>query len=1160
MTTNVLHNSFTFNPGNTGTQVLDNVFVVKPANVMKHSMKNPEFLNWQPGTLARALVNHIFGPGADNSSINTKTILQFAAAEIGWSLFQDHEELSRLLAGLVYKMMVPMEHVPTSSILVKKFTRADQREAQEGAYDSVGNSVPSREFKQVFTMISKFVSLKFGNKLTMISRTEAFKLVEQVFNSASVSWQLTKIKSVLIYCVRQPTLIDMLLQRVKHSSRAERLHWALMITELMCGIVNVCPAATPGVIENMRQVLKSDKEEVLIMGQSLYRALPVCQTREIELNPECVQYDLTQEMLSPDRTCEYVMQFSDSSSSCGELPFIRPTAQRKTERIAVPFIRVGGGRSSEVPILRVDTSQLEHNPDEDTSLENTAFSNPRGHKWEYFTLGCLAPALTSIRPGQILCDRSGTELTYQDVMKRSPNVSNIIQHDGKIVKVLSTEVHKQANPPDLFSADRARALTKDMVEVFKGRPPVKVKELARLGEEESWLAKTSNPACVLEFCPRYMAIPSNAEVPGNEDGVSPDSQPTHWSARPRVALFNSSMMNSIHGEFVQIGSELLGKLGKEQEICIGDYLHIIKTGLNNSDGADSVLKVRGAAYKKNAFKESCETIEKSFRNGIRELQCIMSDPISAVFTAQYFTERDKPDGSLEKDHALVLTSFEEFQHTLLEIFDGVVGDRRKNTVVASLPLFCDPPQFTETDMGGINKYNYPEYFTQDDIDYCNLMYWVILPVLGARVYTKGDANDSFYQHKLLYRPDDANLDEELGTVDNKGLTVGRVKGSDYVFAKVEPRNYKNCSKAFEPTATKPNRVGDPGLSSSSVITYIWAFRVNMLKKLPHAVSKVLLAMHYTTLLTRRVILEHYDKDYFSGVSYLLFRGTRFQGVGITLMGQKSVLYTLGSKIICFPTDSNSHREITLTQSCESLVMPEGLESPGIHVPNMFMKNVVGGDVVFSQSDPYAMVVTDAFNGFCPESERSAGYRRPFIFIRGRSQDLNGDLEPDPLAGPGGTISYTCMPTLLRPFSSVYRIYELSKRKQRMGSGPVPNIKLFSEVNPVSEIDDYLNELNCDPFADAVNRTKSFMLPQERLMTPELGVAFCGTYGLGNHSDLSLKPRSPGETETGLVSELSPRISGTGLYLYTSADAAKNIMGIVLSRIINISTHHRYISH
>ena len=1135
--------------------MLDNVFVVKPANVMKHSMKNPEFLNWQPGTLAKALVNHIFGPGADNSSINTTTILQFAAAEIGWSLFQDHEELSRLLAGLVYKMMVPMEHVPTSSILVKKFTRADQREAQEGAYDSVGNSVPSREFKQVYTMISKFVSLKFGNKLTMISRTEALKLVEQVFNSASVSWQLTKIKSVLIYCVRQPTLIDMLLQRVKHSSRAERLHWALMIAELMCGIVNVCPAATPGVIENMRQALKSDKDEVLIMGQSLYRALPVCQTREIELKPECVQYDLTQEMLSPDRTCEYVMQFSDGSRSCGELPFIRPTAQGQGEKIAVPVMRIGGGRSSEVPILRVDTSQLEHNPDDDTSLENTAFSNPRGHKWEYFTLGCLAPALTSIRPSQILCDRSGAgELTYLDVMKRSPNVSNIIQHDGKIVKVHITEIHQQANPPELFSSDRVKALTKDIVEVFKGRPSVPVDQLARLGEEESWLAKTANPACVLEFCPRYMAIPVNKEA----KGVNPE--PTHWIVRPRVAMFNSSMMNSIQGEFVQIGCELLGKLGKEQEVCIGDYLQIIKTGLNNSDGAESVINVRVAAYKINPFQATCETIEKSFRNGIRELQCIMSDPIAAVFTAKYFTDRDKPDKNLEKDHALVLTLFEDFQHTLLEVFDSVVGDRRKNTVVASLPLFCDPPELNETEAGGLNKYHYPEYFTQDDIDYCNLMYWVILPVLGARVFGKSKSDDSFHQHQLLYRPDDANLSEELGTADDTRCTVGRLKGSDYVFAKVEPRNYKNYSEAFEPTATKPKHVGDPGLSSSSVITYIWAFRVNMLKKLPQLVPKVLLAMHYTTLLTRRVILEHCDKDYYSGLSYLLFRGTRFQGVGITLIGQKSVLYTLGSKIICFPTDSNSHREITLTQSCESLVMPEGIESPGIHVPNMYMKDVVGGDVVFSKSDPYAIVVADAFNGFCPESERSAGYRRPFIFIRGRSQDLNGDLEPDPLAGPGGTISYTCMPTLLPPFSSVYRIYELRKRKQRMGSGPVPNIKLFCEVNPVSEIDDYLNELNCDPFTDAVNRTKSLLLPQERLMTPELGVAFCGTYGLGNYSDLSLKPRKQGETETGLVSELSPRISGTGMYLYTSADAAKNIMGIVLSRIINISTHQRYISH
>ncbi|KAK2829945.1 hypothetical protein Q5P01_017876 [Channa striata] len=74
----------------------------------------------------------------------------------------------------------------------------------------------------------------------------------------------------------------------------------------------------------------------------------------------------------------------------------------------------------------------------------------------------------------------------------------------------------------------------------------------------------------------------------------------------------------------------------------------------------------------------------------------------------------------------------------------------------------------------------------------------------------------------------------------------------------------------------------------------------------------------------------------------------------------------------------------------SVVIQETLESPILYIPNLYMKDVRGGDVhVDGRGGPYDMVIADAFSGFCPESDSASGYHRPYLFTTGRSQALQG---------------------------------------------------------------------------------------------------------------------------------------------------------------------------
>ncbi|KAK2825787.1 hypothetical protein Q5P01_020001 [Channa striata] len=503
---------------------------------------------------------------------------------------------------------------------------------------------------------------------------------------------------------------------------------------------------------------------------------------------------------------------------------------------------------------------------------------------------------------------------FASLKPRGPTSVRFLTNFGSVVGVTLRELHPLGNPAELFGRERRDKLQGDLNALMRnGSREITAERMAALARSDNWYHKIRNPASLLEFDTRNMVVPvPPAAGPGNAEPVAP----ARWLVRPRVALFNSSSMNSIANEIAQIGSELLARFGD--------------------------------------------------------------------------TERAT----------------------------SVVGDRI-NSVVASMPACFEHERYVGAN---VLEHGYPTNFTLDEVDYCNLMYWIILPSLGARVYRRGAAArqaEHAVCSQLRYRNGERDLSENLGLSDaNRTLIAARLTG-DCAFPRIA-------------------RIGNN-------------------------LAKVLLGMHYSTLLT-------HEKSH------------------------------------------NTHQVHTVNQYCESVVIPETLESPGL----------------------------------------TSGYRRPYLFTTGRSQalqGLGGAVPKDPLMSAE---AYTCMPTLLRPFSSTLRG---SQRGRHRDCDEESNRRLFCDALHAQEFERSVLDSIGDPFKDTVERANGNKRATD-IMQPSLGVAFCGTYGVGLTSDKKLMTACDPTAQEPLVERLAPRISGTGVFACNPMRTTSRLIAPVFSRVFHAPSYNR----
>lgn len=1121
-----------------------NSYTLKPLETVKRLVKAPNFLADPTSAFTEYMTDNIIRASATNSSISADATVVISQAHMGVTLFRQQRETSRLLAGFVYKMLIPDESVPTGTRFCRRYRITDQREAQQGTYDTISNGVQTREYSQVFQHTSKVVTMQFGSLLSVTVPSIAADLIRRELDRVSTSWELTRTIEVLRYCAAQPTLTDRVAQRTKTSTRAEKLDSILVMAELMCGVINLQPDSFLCALENARRILGSDKPEVVIMGDTLFRVISQRSSNSLwsqlvstdtELTPEFSVYTMANENGRIGGCYEFTMQqVTRHTLGDTDLPFIDESSFKDSSiEMKVNYIRVGGGPTNEIPIVHVDGVQMEHGTNRDTSTEHKAFCNSEGFKWEYFTVGCMAPALNQINPSNVLSTSDSEDINYKQLAQRSPCTSYLHQYDGTVACVTLRDLHAVGHPKELFSRQRRTRLQNDVNALMRGNPnAITVEQLACLAHSRDWYSKIKNPASLLEFDTRNMVVPLPAT--GDNNNVE------RWVVRPRVALFNSSSMNNIENEIAQIGSELLAHFGDTDHAkTLSDTLRFLDRALHYEQGIASMIALREKIL--NGTRLDVLN-DQSWTKG-RQFWSWLIDPICAVQIRRDLSEKETT--SISAEERTILVQLEGLMTSIIVFFKGILGSRN-NSVIASMPAI-----FTET------GYYYPKTFTLDDMDYCNLMYWIILPVLGASVYRIGDnmcqgTETETETVNITYREGELDLTKELNLTSSTELTVTRFRKCNYAFSKVAPQNGFDVSKLFGPTVSTHKHCADIGFDNRSVITYMWAIRVQMIAGISNNLAKVLLGIHYSTLLTHNVIRDHYDTKYYSGMSYLLFRGVRFTGCGVSLMQQKSALYTLGTKIVCKPTAHNTHQVHTVNQYYESVVIPETLDSPGVYVPNLYMKDVRGGDVHINTGGPFDMVVADAFNGFCPDSDSASGYRRPYIFTTGRSERLNGLITKDPMMRAE---AYTCMPSLLYPFSSA--LWTRNKHpSSRHRNNEDSNYKLFSNALHMVEFEKGVLDPIGDPFKDTVERVNGDKRTTD-IMQATLGVAFCGTYSIGLTSDKKLMCVSD-VTQEPLVDRLAPRISGTGIFACNPIQTTYRLINPIFNRIFENTRYSRFL--
>lgn len=1118
---------------------------LKPLEAITRLVGAPGFLTDPHSEFAKFLYDNIVKASAANSSVVSEATLQISQAHMGVGLFKQQKDTSRLLAGFVYKTLVPDGMVPKGTRFCKRYRITDQREAQEGTYDTVGNGVQTKEYSQLFQHTAKVVTMQFGCLLSVSVPSVAKDLIARELQRVYTSWELTRTIDILKYCAAQPTLTDRIVQRSKMFSRAERLDAILVMAELLCGTVNLQPNSVLCALGNARRVLGSDRPDVLVMGDTLFRVLSQkgscnCVSSQIisedtKLIPEFSVYTMVNENSKGSGAYEFTMQLlTRESVGLDKLRFVDDSRfVDDAVEMKVHYINLGGGPVDKIPIVHVDAVQMEHGSDRDTSTEHKAFANIGGFKWEYVTVGCTPPALGQLDPCHVL-SRGESEITYKQLANRSPRVSYLHQYDGSVVPVTLREVHSTGNTKDLFTSARRMQLQTDVNALLRGNPAaISFEQMVSLANTREWYSKIKNPACVLEFDAREMVVPVM-----NRNGHAADLTPEKWVVRPRVALYNSSSMNSIENEIAQIGSELLAQFEDCDSVDnLQDAMLFLEQGLYHTQGLDTMVAMRDNILQDHEIDEfqSDDWVQH------RAYWYWLTDPICAVAVRKKLAAKEDRKMIHEKERR-VLLELEKLIHNLVKVFLRVVGERR-NSVLASLPACFNWTPYQGVGADPTTPRGYPTTFTLEEVDYCNLMYWVVLPILGARVYRKENrlAGEATTLHVLDYKEGEYNLTQELQLDNATCITVPRLNGT-CAFAKNTPLRWTDVSELFGPTSFTGGSSTQTGFDESSLVTYVWAIRVAKLADIGNLVAKVLMGIHYSTLVTHNVICNHYDVKYYSGMSYLLFRGIRFTGCGVSLMQQKSALYTLGTEIKCKPTAHNTHQVFTVNQYCESCVIPETLDSPGVHIPNLYMKDLRGGEVTIGGEGPFQMVVADAFNGFCPESDSACGFRRPYIFTHGRSERFNGAVLKDPLMRCD---AYTCMPTLLTPFSSARRRQGSRTAKRNRGEEE-SNHRLFREALHVVELERGELDVIQDIFRDTADRVNGEK-PVSDVMTSTLGVAFCGTYGIGFTSDKKLLHTEDDKTEA-LVERLAPRISGTGIFARNPIETTSSLINPIFNRI------------
>lgn len=206
---------------------------------------------------------------------------------------------------------------------------------------------------------------------------------------------------------------------------------------------------------------------------------------------------------------------------------------------------------------------------------------------------------------------------------------------------------------------RRLRLQNDVNALMRGDPnTIPVEKLACLGHSRDWYSKIGNPASILEFDTRNMVVPRPPDN-GDRENVVPEC----WVVRPRVALFNSSPMNSIDNEIAQIGSELLTHFGDtEHAKHVRDNLLFLERALHYGQGLESMIQLRRSILDRGIITD----FDNADWTKGRLFWSWLTDPICAVYIRNTLAAKETTS-TITTEERTVLLQIEGLMNSLISL-------------------------------------------------------------------------------------------------------------------------------------------------------------------------------------------------------------------------------------------------------------------------------------------------------------------------------------------------------------------------------------------------------------------------------------------------------------------------------------------------------------
>nr|ALP73387.1 major capsid protein [Acipenserid herpesvirus 2] len=1086
------------------------------------------------GGSASVVSRGVAGPGLNARDFGNKVIVPLIKISVGRLL--NRRQMGNLgaflrLVSSIYKPESIPQATPEFHMI---FDVTEQRLAQLGNLQTVAGGSTTTSYDLIVSLERQVVSIEFDTQEIFYTNDPLIiaQAIARELETEETSWDLTLLVEHAKFCARQPLLAEVcqLKDAAKINDTSEgTIIKACQLENLVCGAVNRNPRNFISLLHTgLKGIDGAPTNSVVVTTNTVYRNSAL-DTRlssvAIENDPKVYTYnvngaigmsgiatfgkvvpELTQrDLLPPDFPSVYdPVAKSKYGDSCTPEPDFRMSA-------------INMGHDEHMPLIALDATKFSMHGN--MSVEST-LTQPCVKRL-FFTVGTCPIIYSSLNPSSFYNESDQREITPSMVAMRAPSSSYIMDLDrgNKVQEITLSNLHRRflSNNPSAFNLP---VFVRKFMRLRDALPSFNELEQSRLIFHNTWDEKMQDIQSVFDFDPRHMIVQhrgQRSDAGGmiiSQELINGGHEADNFVfAINRVCMYNSSPLNMKANELIGVLSSMYKFL--PPCLAIDNYLTFVAAALEDSteSGVTDLLDIRQLPL--NARSQiSNQCLQRLYNNGDHYLP--LSDPYCQLVILSNL-ERLVENANTPEDLAKNL------------VYRVIINTIRSG-MTALLNLFAT--LFEEPDYSIFDHHMMPYslLYTQRGNDqqnlFLNIVYGAVLPVLTTKIYRNS-----------------GQLNSETVVIEQLG------------YRSFTEACFVNKSHRLDEHHVHDLWSGEIDDNRIELVRQVWKQRVVLLHK-TFGNSKpylgVLGNLHYSTRISEPTMRDHFDVNYYSGISYLCVRTTRFTGHGMTVMPKESARLVTGNMYAGFPVAESTGKSVW-TQCMELAVTPSGLDKLGVYIPNVLVTNLNGFGVNFETSNVNSIIVMDLYNGFTPETQTTAAPVYNILPTCGRYDfDVEVDYQlPDQL-----TSRYSQCPTLLHffgvGFDKIKALIEMNQlppeHSYSLFMQSVNRGGVFATIPVIFRDHTLLTE------TEIMKRTLYGTPDDRNLYRPTLGLMFADNYVIGKNGEFIF--RQPASAQSPVTLALSPKVLGETMMngvLFGDAEYGFNIK-LAKYTGVTVSTH------